>query len=876
MSTAATQQQPPAIPPRPGKGQEQEQSNFPKIPPRPIKRAVSPNPDRYAPSPLNGGIPLKTQRSNSHDPIERSKSVEIPNVVGEEGMEYAALAEQLPPARAPSTSPTQTRTIDEHLKIHAPKATMPALSAKQRIQQVTRTDSDNAASFGIGKPSSDLRSSSSRSLKKKASVGSGLSHSEAEDEEHGIPGIGVQVPLLSFAGDVQAPSPAPGALAPTEGATHSRAHKRKSSSRSLPPGSYGLHGHNVAPQDKLEKEYYQKHPELLKLEHHIYQHDRATNFSMSSEKLNKMVRERELHGHGVGTHEHLGTPNEQAAYAAYSEAASRPHSTKPQEGGSPTKGSHHDNGPDMIVVDENNNRRSILYSSEIIPAPPDDEVDDDYRAPILAEDEVRKNSHKYDQAPAVELTRERRGSDYEMEPPRSRPTSRPASLYKTESADMRSTPLEDVIEYEPLFPEDDEEDSSKHLTAAQIKEMKQRFPSRDIWEDAPNSVHYTAEVNTPEPDEDLARIPSREQNETPAHAFARRQEELAEKELTHPDAFLWRTQKPTWLSNQQPTAQEAARAKKTTRFPSRDVWEDTPDSLQLETTVSGPQMEESSPVDNKPQVPDRPQRKTTDPKDKPLIPERPKPKSADEPSSKPVTSDRPKPQVPTRPAKSTAPAASDASAAKVKPAVPARPMGNKIAALQAGFMSDLNKKLGLGPQAPKSREDENEEEVAAEEPKEKAPLTDARKGRARGPQRRAPAQAATAAPKAAAADKPKLTFTTTVTVWSIDPDEDDGAIKQEADASPDVKPVETATPTAQDEPETAKAADAVVSESQPQAEPEAEIEEAQVVDDIEGPKHVPEMASSSEKAEADAEPVETKTKTLATSKLASCVSRFRA
>lgn len=300
MSTAATQQ-PPVIPPRPSKGQDQEQSNFPKIPPRPIKRAVSPNPDRYAPSPLNGGIPLKTTRSNSHgDPIERCKSVEIPNVVGEEGMEYAALAEQLPAAREPSTSPEQTRTVDEHLQIHAPKATMPALSAKQRIQQVTRTDSDKAASFGIGKPSSDLPSSSSRSLKKKASTGSGLSHSEAEDEEHGIPGIGVQVPLLSFAGDVQAPSPAPGALSPTEGVATSRAHKRKSSSRSLPPGSYGLHGHNVAPQDKLEKEYYQKHPELLKLEHHIYQHDRASDFSMSSEKLNKMVREQELHGHGVG------------------------------------------------------------------------------------------------------------------------------------------------------------------------------------------------------------------------------------------------------------------------------------------------------------------------------------------------------------------------------------------------------------------------------------------------------------------------------------------------------------------------------------------------------------------------------------------------
>lgn len=209
-------------------------------------------------------------------------------------MEYAALAEEVAPSREPSTSPTQTRTVDEHMKIHAPTATMPASRAKQRIMQVTRTDSDNAAAFGIGKPSQEIPTPSSRSLKKKASTASGLSHSEVEDEEHGIPEIGQQIPLLPNAGDVQAPSPAPGA--------ESKIHKRKSSSRGLPPGSYGLHGHNVVPQDKLEKEYYHKHPELLKLERHPYQADRPTDFALSSEQLNKLVRETESNGHGVGKH----------------------------------------------------------------------------------------------------------------------------------------------------------------------------------------------------------------------------------------------------------------------------------------------------------------------------------------------------------------------------------------------------------------------------------------------------------------------------------------------------------------------------------------------------------------------------------------------
>lgn len=299
MSTAATQQQPPVIPPRPSRSQERDQSSFPKVPPRPTKRGPSPNPDRYAPSPLNGGIPPKKDRSQSNESFDQSKNIEIPSVVGEEGREYALLTEELASSSEPSSSPEQTRTVGENIKLHAPKATMPAQSAKQRIMQVTRTDSDRAASFGIGRPSSENPlTPSNRSLKKKASTASGLSNSELEDEEHGIPEIGLQVPLLAHAGDVQAPSPAPSVQAPSAAVkTH---HKRKSSSRALPPGSYGLHGHNVNPQDKLEKEYYKKHPDLLKLEHHPYQHDRATNFSMSSERLNKMVWDTEESGQGVG------------------------------------------------------------------------------------------------------------------------------------------------------------------------------------------------------------------------------------------------------------------------------------------------------------------------------------------------------------------------------------------------------------------------------------------------------------------------------------------------------------------------------------------------------------------------------------------------
>jgi hypothetical protein len=179
------------------------------------------------------------------------------------------------------------------------------------------------------------------------------------------------------------------------------------------------------------------------------------------------------------------------------------------------------------------------------------------------------------------------------------------------------------------------------------------------------------------------------------------------------------------------------------RFPSQDIWEDAPEHGRLETTVSTPQMEETGEyVDDapeagmptipaRPNVPARPQKTEASPVDKraPIIP------------------DRPKPQIPVRPSKPlTTARGEDASAEaaennapqpKAKPPAPARPGSSKIAALQAGFLQDLNSKLGLGPQAPETKELEPEKET---EPA--APLQDARKGRAKGPQRRKPAASA--------------------------------------------------------------------------------------------------------------------------------------
>jgi hypothetical protein len=254
------------------------------------------------------------------------------------------------------------------------------------------------------------------------------------------------------------------------------------------------------------------------------------------------------------------------------------------------------------------------------------------------------------------------------------------------------------------------------------------------------------------------------------------------------------------------------------RFPSRDVWEDSPDSLQLHATVTGPQGEEKdAPVlpserpttgvtkeeglastgiaaTTKPPVPVRPTRTKSGESIEtahPVVPSRPSEKSQQLDGSPPPLVTKSKPQVPARPSKpltrdssenvSLSKVSSNSSAksngsdqgvsVKAKPPVPSRPVGGKIAALQSGFLLDLNKRLKLGPQAPK-KEDPAPEQV--EEEKEKAPLVDARKGRARGPARRAPAKSPAPASNLATAEKSHDSCGISVpsTLWQIHPDED--------------------------------------------------------------------------------------------------------
>lgn len=464
-----------------------------------------------------------------------------------------------------------------------------------------------------------------------------------------------------------------------------------------------------------------------------------------------------------------------------------------------------------------------------------------YSVPILAEDEVARGGSEFMQ-PAISPKQDRRGSAYDLEyrsgdiTPSSRPASRPGSVYGLQGVnhtlsrfsthhddrDSMHTPLEDVAEYEPLFPDDDvnKRPVSHADRFKQRPEMwKHRFPSQDIWEDTPDSSMYVTTVSTPEVPQQKEE-PEQPGDTKPGSSFehpdveaARKGEpsEAEKRKLVPADERLAKSKFAPHLRDDMPT-----RPGMKPRFPSQDIWEDSPDSQHLVTTVSGPQMEEeTSPVETKPSIPPRPVGKSrlgegaSSAQVAPSVPPRPTKYSApppdltipaNQPGSKetsptdrkaPVVPDRPKPQVPARPAKKTSgdslsktiSATSIGSIetvkspplTKAKPVIPARP-GSKIQSLKGNFMNDLNQKLGLGPPKEKDPEPEVEREVK--------PLEDARKGRARGPQRRAPAKSPSSA-ETPAAKAPVLAMFAPQSHWSIDPE--DGLLSSHSHGSQQVK-----------------------------------------------------------------------------------------
>lgn len=313
---------PPTIPPRPARGQSSTPSSaqmeVPKIPPRPkrsIDRSVSPNREAFARSPLNdpsflhNGPPPKESNLSVELPA-RPPSVSLPSL-GEEGAEYASYEDlsRTLTNQSNSEAPEQTKQVAGDLPLHAPKASLPVSTAKSRIQTVTRTDSDQAVAHGIGRLAPDSKPSGDSSR----SVSSRPSSVYKDEDEHGIPEIGVQVPMYPNAGDVQAPTPGPYEQGPSTGVgffnkgDKPRHHSRTKSGREVfhgPPGSYGLHGHGKIGTNEFEQNWYAKHPEDLKREKageygpHIQENRK--DYHWGTDKLDKLVHTAGAQGIGMG------------------------------------------------------------------------------------------------------------------------------------------------------------------------------------------------------------------------------------------------------------------------------------------------------------------------------------------------------------------------------------------------------------------------------------------------------------------------------------------------------------------------------------------------------------------------------------------------
>ncbi|KAF1932817.1 uncharacterized protein M421DRAFT_98031 [Didymella exigua CBS 183.55] len=819
----------PQIPPRP-KGR--------------IERSQSPH--RFDRSPLNdptyahGGPPQDNRRLSGEVPA-RPPSVSLPSI-GQEGNEYASFEDLSKTLSHESRGSVQQSSIATDLPLHAPTASVPGSTAKRNIQAVTRTDSNQAAAADFGKLApEDSVSSGTKTGRSGSSIGSRPASLYNDKEHQGIPEIGVQVPMFRNAGDVQAPTPNPYEQqgASTGVGFHNkpsgRHHGRTKSGREIfhgPPGSYGMHGHGKISNDAFEKKWYEKHPDDLKREKageygpHIQENRK--DYHWRADDLNKVI-----HGPtdiGFGTsREGVSTPDEQIGYRATEEYAMRMASPRPSSSASrptskaanqesalrhETSAEELDDNGDVIHIDPPAHRTGKVHGGGYDPPTEDlgpeggntDEkggwvTERGYGTPILASDEVQKHSNAEWRQPAVSPELERghdgeytvnedgtpayltkvrthsRSSSRNNNRQQHRTIASPANF-----ADRSGTPLESHKEYEPLFPEDEEDGKKPKTLADKVKRpnlARHHFPSQDVWEDAPGSLQLETTVDTPQ---------APEEPDTPAggDVSAAKVFEPPEQEEKRKDTITKEDQQ-SFLSEH--TRQFAAENKHLRgvrptpqRFPSQDVWEDAPEHGHLETTVSGPQtpatdeyapespiVEKSAPtILARPSVPARPQRaqQESSPVDK----------------KAPIIPDRPKPQVPTRPSKPSQPSSenvpttdraveNDAPQPKAKPPVPARPAGSKIAALQAGFLQDLNSKLGLGPQAPKVKEPEEEKEA---EPAQ--PLSDARKGRAKGPQRRKPA--ASPAPAATvtaevAVPRAKLELAPVTAIWSFG---EDGAL----------------------------------------------------------------------------------------------------
>ena len=354
----------PQVPPRPARSPSTATAAAPSslsevLPRGSLKDSSRINtPNNYPRSPLfdppstqSLSRPVSTEVSDPTLP-RRPPSVNLPSI-GQEGSEYAdisyAATEQ---DHSPALEqPGHVEKVVGDVKLHAPKPSLPEASAKAQVKTVTRTNDQQAAAHGFGKAggydheeaggsvmSPSLQPPSILGSTSQSSPPSSRRQSVALPEDEPTPAeLGLRVPINPDAGAVQAPPPASHPSSTDHPYHHhhhhhhtsrKRHHARTPSGReaSLPPGSYGLHGHGVHTHDKFDKDWYAKHPDqLAREEESVHGHYSAKGsgrgeWAMSHDDLNRIVRDTASRGAGLG---------ERACENSHMEAAMLMHNQAP-------------------------------------------------------------------------------------------------------------------------------------------------------------------------------------------------------------------------------------------------------------------------------------------------------------------------------------------------------------------------------------------------------------------------------------------------------------------------------------------------------------------------------------------------------------------
>ena len=437
----------------------------------------------------------------------------------------------------------------------------------------------------------------------------------------GIPEIGKQVPMYPNAGDVQAPTPNP-----SRQASAVPAHVKKgpkSASHVTKKEDYGEYGSGLHPLER-----------------------RSGHYSMSSDDLNQIVAQT-----ATPTAVNFpGVPEEELGYLASEEYAKAMGTATPREelteaeanklqklnSGETTQTREGSQSPELTIhiqprahersgshpygrhnlLGKFSQSQASLTSSSLVEAKDPSEEEEygqksgEFRdehfsgTPILASDEITKrggtSTPHYHPAVSPPLGPRRTSSK-----PASRAPSRPPSRGAMREP-AAPGPLPDVEEHEPLFPEDDEVKESQAALregvekafAGKISRSSRKFPSNDIWEDAPPSSHLSATVASPPPGLSPLGLDAVAAGDRGAPGEEAQDEES--DRLGVPNRHK-KGQSPTddQQSKQLRLAALAKIASGKQRFPSKDIWEEAPDSAQLTATVSPtPANEESqSPVD---------------------------------------------------------------------------------------------------------------------------------------------------------------------------------------------------------------------------------------------------------------------------------------